>query len=403
MQQALTQLQSLGSARSAHNKQASKQLLHAVLSANPKHWRSFFDECQSIEAASTQLLSAIQPHLQLPHPYDSVTATCMAFQILERLMQHLAAQQQQQQKQQQFAGAQHKVKQEQLQAADGPDEQQSRDTNTTAAPAQHPAGNHSPQQLQLLCQLHACAGLCWQAIVAKPSDLGLARHVLQYHAAAQSCLVLIHAYCRTAGLQQQLQELLVSLLLHGTMLALCPADPAAGPTQAAAKGLVLVKQEPSSQTSNAPDQTRTQDLQHLQQQLMLKASPAHPKQPTVPLLASLKALMRSSKAHAAAAKAAQRAANTSTSTPQSAASAGSKGAMRSPAPGAAAAASPAGPLQVAVSAAGAARAEELSMSGIKAWGLIAAELGPKLLDKGVGQPMLDVSMDVLAAGSLLAD
>jgi hypothetical protein len=373
------------------NKQASKQLLHAVLSASPKHWRSFLDECQPTGSASTQLLSAIQPHQQLPHPYGSVTATCMAFQILERLLQHLIAQQQNKQPQ---AGSQYKVKQEQLQAADGPDEQQSRDTNTAATSAQHAEGSiSSPQQLQLLCQLHTCAGLCWQAIVAKPGDLSLARHVLQYHSAAQSCLVLIHTYCRTAGIGQQLQELLVSLLLHGSMLTLCPTDEAAGGTaQTAAKGLVLVKQESSSQTSNAADQVRTQDLQHAQQ-LVLKAGPA-PKQAAVPLLAGLKALMRSSKAHAAATKAAQRAAKTSASTSQLAASAGPKGATRSPAP--AAAASPAGPLQASVSAASAARAEELTASGIKAWGLVAAELGPTLLDRAVGQPMLDVRL--LAAG-----
>jgi hypothetical protein len=32
------------------------------------------------------------------------------------------------------------------------------------------------------------------------------------------------------------------------------------------------------------------------------------------------------------------------------------------------------------------------LSGIQAWGLIGAQLGPRLLDKSVGQPMLDVSM-----------
>lgn len=394
MQQAVTQLQGLkGSAGSqAHRKSASKQLLHTLLNASPKQWDSFL----GADGAILQLLAAVQPHLVLPHPYDSVTATCMAFQILDRLMQHLCSTQQQKQQPQPQAPA----------AADGPDAQQGRDTDST-----HPAGTASSQhQPQLLAQLFACAGLCWQAVVARPTELGLARHILQYHAAAQACLELIHRFCTAAGISQQLQELLVSLLLHGKLLLLqCQAsaqDQAAG-------GLVAIKQEPAAVQAGDSDQTRSgqqqqqQDqtrglLQESKPQAVLTVIPATAKQPAVPLLASLKALMRCSKAHAAAAKAAQPAGNdtNSSSSTTQAGAASSRAATPGRSPSGAAAAAPCGLLQAAVSAASAARAEELSVSGIKAWGLIAAQLGPRLLDKSVGQPMLDVSM--LAASQCLA-
>jgi hypothetical protein len=394
MQQAVTQLQGLqSSAGSAHCKTASKQLLHSVLTSSSKQWDSFIGANGRSEAASLQLLAAVKPHLALPHPYGSVTATWMAFQILEHLMQHLCSTQQQ-------------LQQAAASAVDGPDAQQSRDTNSATPPAGLTAG---PQhQLQLLAQLYDCAGLCWQAVVARPTELGLARHVLQYHAAAQACLQLIHRYCTAAGIGQQLQELLVSLLLHGNLLLLqCPA-PAQGGQQSAG-GLVAIKQEPADVQAADSSQNRSgqqqQDrkrsrLQDSKPQAVLTCAPAPSKQPAVPLLASLKALMRSSKAHAAAAKAAaQRAGNNSntdshsSTTPQARAAASSKAATTpGRSPSAATAAAPGELLQAALSAASAARAEELSLSGIQAWGLIGAQLGPRLLDKSVGQPMLDVSM-----------
>lgn len=367
MEQLLTKLLSLGTAHTAHNKQQCKQLLHALLNVSQKHFEGYISASDTYVSRSKQLLKVLQPHLQLPHPYGSITATCMAYQILERLLQHLCAKQQEIR-----AQAQHTIKQEQLQPCEAPDEQQSRDTNTAAPPA------HCPADPGLLCQLHACAGLCWQAIVSKPSDLGLARHVLQYHAAAQSCLVLIHQYCKPAGIGPQLQELLLGLLLHGTLLQLSTADSAAAVTLKAAgqPGYVVVKTEPTTAS------------QHNQQQDQTAAAGPPP---SVPLLASLKLLMRSSKAHSAAAKASTHSRTLQPTDPApnhckngtttAAAAAGAGGGGRSPG----------GALQSAVAATVAARAEELSVSGIKAWGLIAAELGPKLLDKAVGQPMLDVS------------
>jgi len=363
MEQLLTKLLGIGTAHTAHKKQQCKQLLHALLNVSQKHFEGYVCAPDTYISHSKQLLKVLQPHLQLPHPYGSITATCMAYQILERLLQHLCAQ------------AQHTIKQEQLQPCEGPDEQQSRDTNTAAPPA------HCPADPGLLCQLHACSGLCWQAIVSKPSDLGLARHVLQYHAAAHSCLVLIHQYCKPAGIGPQLQELLLGLLLHGTLLQLSTADSAAAAAASKASGLpgfVVIKTEPTTASQHNQQQDQT-------------AAAGQP--PAVPLLAGLKLLMRSSKAHAAAAKA-----STRSRTPQPADPAPHHGASGTTATAAAAAGagaggrSPAGgALQSAVAATVAARAEELSVSGIKAWGLIAAELGPKLLDKAVGQPMLDVS------------
>jgi hypothetical protein len=405
MEQVLLQLQSLSTACAARNqKQQSKQLLHTLLNVDQTQWDSFFNAYTTPDEAATQLLSVLQRHLELPHPWGSITATCMAFQLLEHLMQHLCQQSSSAQQQ-----AQHRVKQEQLDAAaEGPDSQQGRDTSLSAVPAQNcPAGPipvHSMQQLQLLCHLHACAGLCWQAAVTKPSDLGLARHTLQYHAAAQASAVLIYRYCSTQGIQQQLQELLLALLLHGRAHQLCPADQAAAPATAAGKAgtaaavsgtIVLVKQEPSSQAAlpcTKGDQARTDDTNSYaqQQQLsMLTDSSTAPKQPTVPLLASLKALMRSSKAFTAAAKASNRN-SSSTPPPQQPTSTGAAGA----AAGADVSRSPSAALQTAFSASAAARAEELSVSGIKTWALVASQLGPNLLDKAVGQPMLDVSYTV---------
>jgi hypothetical protein len=397
MDQALSQLQALGSACSARSKQQgkqqSKQLLHALVNVSNKQWDAFFQGSASTDGAAVRILAALQPQLQLPHPYDSVTATCMAFQLLERLLHYFGTTRGHEQQCQ--LAAQQKAKQQPAAATDGPDEQQSRDTNTPAPCEDSSLGT---EQLQVLCHLHACAGLCWQAIVSKPTDLGLARHFLQSHASAQSCLVLIHQYCTAAGIGQELQQLLVSLLLHGTVMQLCPAQAAGkggaaaasaeAASAAAAPDLVLVKQEPCSQAAaESPPAGSTQSVQHKQQLWMLKSSTA--KQPAVPLLSSLKALMRSSKAYNAAARAAQRASNinsnnSGSSTPRGAASTprGAAGAR---------AGSPAGPLHAAVSAAELARAEELSVSGVKAWGLIASEMGPKLLDKAVGQPMLDVS------------
>jgi hypothetical protein len=398
MDQALSQLQVVGSACSARNKQQgkqqSKQLLHALVNVSDQQWDRFFEASGSPERAAVKLLAALQPQLQLPHPYDSVTATCMGFQLLERLLNYLASKHAQEQ--QIHSAAKQKANEQQPVAAiDGPDAQQSRDTNTPADSVL--ARGLDTEQLQLLCHLHACAGLCWQAIVSKTTDLGLARHILQYHASAQACLVLIQRYCTAAGIAQELQQLLVSLLLHGTVLQLCPAQTACkGDAAAAASAtaaadasapcLILVKKEPDSQATEKDtlQAGSAQTLLHQQQQLTLRSSPQQ-KQPAVPLLASLKALMRSSKAHNAAARAAQRASNSSGSgTPRGAAAS-------TPGAAAAGASSPGGPLHAAVSTAEVARAEELSVSGIKAWGLIASALGPKLLDKAVGQPMLDVS------------
>lgn len=378
MEQAISQLEKLTAqaqhANTAAGKQRCKQALHTLLNASQQQFSSFLDDGSSSplqQSASSQLLAALQPHLHLPNPYDSITCTCMAFQILERVLQHLCSQHQQQQQQ----GDLRHVKPEQPANAAAPDEKQGRDTSSSSNTPAVGAGSKKQQQLLLCQQLHACAGLCWRAMVSKPSDLAFAHHALQYQRAAQDCAVLIHAYCRTAGggdMPAQMQEALVGLLLHGSMQGfLRPA--ADSTTRAAAKAasgaalLVAVKQEEGKEAAATSV--------------------------GVPLLASLKALMRSSKAYTAAAKAASASkrgggssggARATTPPPNNAGAAGG-GASGG------AASTPVSTNTPMLSATWAARAEELSVSGIKAWGLVAAELGPRLLDKAVGQPMLDVS------------
>jgi hypothetical protein len=277
-----------------------------------------------------------------PHPLGSLTSTGWAFSTLHHALQYLCARQQ--------AWKQQQADQQRRRRCSS-DSRQGRDTDTAPAAgvgaalaALQPSPAKGTQQ-QLLCLLYACTAAAWQALASNGSDLGLAGHVLQNHAAARRCMPLLQRYCRAAGLVTELQQQLLALLQQGAAEVLAPSKPAqAGKAgKHVSGGLVLVKQEPHS----------SQDA----------AGAAAQQQPDGPvlLLQSLKSLMGCSKAHAAAAK------------------------RQQPGGGGGSGGTP------AAAAALSSNAQELSVAGVQTWALIPPVLGPAMLDKAVGQPLLDVS------------
>lgn len=293
-----------------------------------------------------------------------------AYQLLEHVLSYLYCRQHTWQQQQQQLGGdattaaaakkQPQDSRSRRAASSAADSRQGRDTDARdAAMAPRPA---QATMQQLLVALHACAGATWQALVHKPSDLGVAVYVLQAHEHARRCMLLLLRICSAAGLREEMRQQLRSLLLSGAVWRLqlaeaSHADTAEGTGEAgaAAQVLVVVKQEPPlSQDAGATS----------------SSTPAGgPQQLAVPLLHSLQQLMACCKAYSAAAK------RQSATATAGAAGPGSSKPVVSPAEACCARD----------------RAESLSVAGVGTWGLVAHVLGPHMLDKAVGQPLLNVS------------
>jgi hypothetical protein len=328
------------SSSQAPAKELAKHLLHVLCQVSDQQLQCYFDQfdfsCKHPPGtAALQLLSLLLPHLQLPHPLKSLTASSLAFQMTARLLQHIAEQQQAWQQAWMLVGGQ----QQQLKGSakpgcysadtNGDDSQASRD-NQPAGKARVAAAQ---TEQQLLVQLHQCAALLWHArlhLAGELSNVAMCRYSLQLHQSAHQGLQQLHTYCSRAGITQQMQQMLQQLLVQG---AAAPLALKAGLEAAAA----AVLQQSCKAASRGPGLEQQQQGSH-------------------PLLQDLKVLL-------GAAKAAQQMMKATSSSSSSSADAAA--------------------LQQA--------AVELAVSGVQAWGLAAQQLGPLMLDKSVGQPLLTVS------------
>lgn len=320
-------------------KQLCKHLLHTLQQLKPQQLQAWIGACSRKSPAGCnvlQLLGALLPQLQLPHPLQSLTITKTAYQLTERLLGHILEQQDGwQQAWQQAQHAAVAVTHEDDSEDDAaPDSQASRDRKAAAVNAAAAAAGTAAAvtQQQLLQQLHCCAALLWHARLHLEGDLqhaATARFSLQLHKHAHAGLQHVQAYCTKAGISKQVQQMMQQLLLTGTAQAL-------DFTVAMNGTIEVVKQEQQTQ----PDQ------QHQR----------------LPLLKKLERLLK---------------ATSEAQAKPSASSASSKAVTSATVVDAV--------LQMT---------KGLAVSGVQAWGLAALQLGPLMLDKSVGQPLLTVSQCV---------
>jgi hypothetical protein len=337
------------SSSQAPAKELAKHLLHVLCQVSDQQLHRYFDQfdfsCKRpAGTAALQLLGLLLPHLQLPHLLKSLTASSLAFQMTARVLRHVAAQQQVWLQAWQLAGKGSSA----VDVADPndeqvPDSQASRDNHTptgrTAAAAAAEAAVSklaaAQTQQQLLVRLHECAALLWCGRLHMAGELGnvaLCRFSLQLQQSAHEGLQQLHIYCNRAGITPQMQQQLQQLLVKGSAPALVLKEG----LEAAAAAALQQNSKAAARKVGYPSSEQQQGSVPAQH----------------PLLQNFKQLL-------GAVKAAQ----------QLAAGIGSSG-------GDAAAL-----LQVAA---------DVAVSGVQAWGLAAQQLGPLMLDKSVGQPLLTV-------------
>jgi hypothetical protein len=335
------------SSSQAPAKDLAKHLLHVLCQVSNEQLHRYFGQfdfsCKRpAGTAALQLLGLLLPHLQLPHPLNSLTASSLAFQVTARVLRHVTTQQQAWQQAWHFAGKGSSA----VDVTNGddeqvPDSQASRDNHTpTGRAAASSAAAVSKlaaaqTQQQLLVHLHECAAQLWCGRLHLAGELGnvaMCRFSLQLQQSAHEGLQQLHIYCSRAGITPQMQQQLQQLLVKGSAPALVLKE---GLEAAAAAAL----QQNSKAAARKVAYPSTEQQQG--------SAPAQH-----PLLQNFKQLL-------GAVKAAQ----------QLAAGIGSSG-------GDAAAL-----LQVAA---------DVAVSGVQAWGLAAQQLGPLMLEKSVGQPLLTV-------------
>jgi hypothetical protein len=326
------------SSSQAPAKELAKHLLHVLCQVSDQQLQCYFDQfdfsCKRpAGTAALQLLGLLLPHLQLPHPLKSLTASNLAFQMTARLLQHIAAQQEAWQLSWQLAGESTGQIVNSTELNDD-DSHASRD-NQLAGIASAAKVAAAQTQQQLLVQLHECAALLWRArfhLAGELSNVATCRFSLQLHRSAHEGLQHVFACCSRAGITQQMQQQLQQLLVKGSAPALALKEG----LEAAAAAALQQNSKAASRKAACLEQQQQQQQQNPQ-----------------PLLQHLKQLL-------GAAKAAQQIVNDTSS-------------------------------HISDAAALLQAAADLAVSGVQAWGLAAQQLGSLMLDKSVGQPLLTVS------------